>query len=59
MYELYDQLLPTKLYTSVKTETCTEGKVMCRVGGKAPESVSHILAGCAALVQTKYLIVQE
>jgi len=28
---------------------------MCRLCGKALESVAHILSGCSALVQNKYL----
>ena len=28
---------------------------MCRLCGKATESVGHILAGCSALAQSKYL----
>ena len=29
MYELYEQLLPTKLYTKEKTQTSTDGEVLC------------------------------
>ena len=53
MYELYEQLLPTKLYTKEKTQTSTDGEVLCRLCGKVAESVAHILAG--SLAQTKYL----
>ena len=53
MYELYEQLLPTKLYTKEKTQTLTDGEVLCRLCGKVAESVAHILAG--SLAQTKYL----
>ena len=28
---------------------------MCRMCGKSPESVPHVLAGCGTLAQTKYL----
>ena len=28
---------------------------MCRMCGKAPEYVAHVLAGCSSLAQTKYL----
>ena len=53
MYELYEQLLPTKLYTKEKTQTSTDGEVLCRLCGKVAESVAHILA--SSLAQTKYL----
>ncbi|CAH3123920.1 unnamed protein product [Porites lobata] len=55
MYELYEQLLPTKLYTKEKTQTSTDGEVLCRLCGKVAESVAHVLAGCSSLEQTKYL----
>ena len=28
---------------------------MCRLCNKAPKSVAHVLAGCTALVQIKYV----
>ena len=46
--ELYQKLLPTKVFYNRKTGT-----------GKATESVSHILAGCGALAQTKHLSVHD
>ena len=56
MFELYEQLLPTKLYTKEKTQTSTDGEVLCRLCGKvAAESVAQVLAGCSSLGQTKYL----
>ena len=57
MYELYEQLLPTKLYTKEKTQTSTDGEVLCRLCtcGKVAERVAHALAGCSSLAQTKYL----
>ncbi|PFX20993.1 hypothetical protein AWC38_SpisGene14545 [Stylophora pistillata] len=55
LVELYEQLLPTRVYTSQKTHTSGEGDVRCRLCGKAPESVAHILSGCSALAQSKYL----
>ena len=55
MYERYEQLLPTKLYTKEKTQTSTDGEVLCRLCGKVAESVAHVLAGCSSLAQTKYL----
>ena len=32
-----------------------KGEVTCRVYNKAPESVAHVLAGCTALAQNKYI----
>ena len=55
VYELYEQLLPTRVYYSKKTRTGPEIEIMCRLWGKAAESVGHILAGCSALAQSKYL----
>ena len=55
LVELYEQLLPTRAYTSRKTHTSAEGEVRCRLCGKAPENVAHILSGCSALAQSKYL----
>ena len=55
MYELYEQLLPTKLHTKEKKQTSTDGEILCRLCGKAVESVAHVLAGCSSPTQTKYL----
>ena len=55
MYELHEQLLPTKAYTKEKTQTSTGGEVLCRLCGKVAESVAHALAGCSSLVRTNYL----
>ena len=54
MFELYEQLLPTRLYACQKTHMDTMGEVMCRLCYKAPESVAHVLAGCTALALNKY-----
>ena len=54
LFELYEQLLPTRLYACQKTHTAKPGEVMCRLCNKAPESVAHVLAGCTALAQNKY-----
>ena len=51
--ELYQQLLPTKLYHHKKTGINTSPDVLCRMCGKCPESVPHILSGCSTLAQTK------
>ena len=53
-YELYEQLLPTKLYAKEKTQTSTDGEVLCRLCGKVAEGVPRVLAGCSSLAQTKY-----
>ena len=55
LFELYKQLLPTRPSASQKTHTDTTGEVMCRLCNKAPESVAHVLAGCTALAQNKYI----
>ena len=57
VFEMYEQLLPTKLYLSKKTHTICPGDVKCRPCGHAQESVPHMLAGCTALhvAQNKYL----
>ena len=49
VFEMYEQLLHTKLYPSKKTHTSCLGDVKCRLCGHAQESVPHILAGCTAL----------
>ena len=52
--ELYQQLLPTKVYYNRKTKSpVTEEK--CRLCGNSLEKVQHILSGWSALAQTKYL----
>ena len=55
MFELYEQLLPTKLYNSHKTRLIPVNDVQCRLCNKVPESVAHVLSGCSALAQNKYL----
>ena len=45
MFELYEKLLPTRLYTCKKTHTDTTGEVMCRLCNKAPESVRRPCRG--------------
>ena len=52
--ELYQQLLPTKVYYNRKTKSqVTDEK--CRLCGDSLENVQHILSGCSALAQTHYL----
>ena len=55
IYELYQQLLPTKLYHQSKTKTLTTSDATCRMCGKGPESLPHVISGCGALAQTKYM----
>ena len=55
IYELYQQLLPTKLYHQSKTKTLTTSDTTCRMCGKGPESMAHVISGCGALAQTKYM----
>ena len=38
-----------------KSPTSAQGEVRRRLCSKAPESVAHILSGCSALAQSKYL----
>ena len=53
--ELYEQLLPTRVYSAYKTGTSDQNDIMCRMCGKAPECIAHVLAGCPSLGQTKYM----
>ena len=55
LFELYEQLLATRLYTSQKMGKDSMDTVTCRLCDKAPVSVPHVLAGCTALAQNKYL----
>ena len=50
IFELYEQLLHTKLYSSKKTHTSCPGDMKRRLCGHVQESVPHILARCSALV---------
>ena len=52
--ELYQQLLPTKVYYSRKTKSQVTDEQCCLCGDSL-ENVQHILSGCSALAQTKYL----
>ncbi|XP_068734403.1 uncharacterized protein [Montipora capricornis] len=53
--DLYQQLLPTKLYTGKKIKRSNRQDYTCRMCGKGQESVAHVLEGCSAIAQTKYL----
>ena len=55
MLELYEQLLPTKLYHRQKTRTIPVNDVQSRLCSKVPESVPPVLTECSALTQNKYL----
>ena len=55
MFELYEQLFPTKIYSKHKTRVTLEGNVTCRLCNRAPETMAHVLAGCSALAPNKYL----
>ena len=53
--ELYQQLLPTKVYYSRKTKSqVTDEK--SRLCGDSLKNVQNILSGCNALTQTEYLL---
>ena len=54
VYELYQQLLPIKIYQQYKTKTSNNTYVKCRMCGKAMESVPYDLSGCSVLAQSKY-----
>ena len=54
---MYEQLLPTRVYYSMKTRTGKENDVMCRLCDKTQETVAHILAGCSALALRSICIV--
>ena len=49
------KLLPTRVYLAYKTGTSDKNNIMCRMCGKAPECIAHVLAGCPSLAQTKYM----
>ena len=52
---MYQQLVPTKLYNQNKTRTDTTSDAMYRMCHEFPESITHVIAGCSALAQTKYV----
>ena len=55
LQELYQQLLPTKLYLAKKVKTLNSHDYNCRMCGKETESVAHVLAVCGAIVQSGYV----
>ena len=54
LFELYQQLVPTKWYNQNKTRTDTTSDAMCPMCHECPESIAHVIAGCA-VAQTKYV----
>jgi hypothetical protein len=54
--EMYEQQVPTRLYSARKTHTSPDDDIMCRLCGKVAESMAHVLAGCSALAQNKYMV---
>ena len=55
--ELCEQLSPSRVYAAYSnTSTADEINTMCRMCGKVPESLAHVLAGCSS--QTKYVDTQ-
>ena len=44
-----------RVYSAYKTGTSDQNNIMCRMCGKAPECIAHVLAGCPSLAQTKYM----
>ena len=52
--ELYQQLLPTKVYHQKKTGTHKSWDVKCRMCGKAAETQAHVLAGLDSKYMTRH-----
>ena len=57
--ELYQQLLPTKVYYHRRTGMSGNADERCRMCGKTSERVGHILGGSSAIAQTQYLARQN
>ena len=53
--EVYEQLTLTKVYHAHKTHINLPNDTLCRLCCKTSESIPHVLAGCPALAQNKYL----
>ena len=53
MFGLYEQLLPTRLYTIHKTRVSNSSDSACRLCGTAPEGMAHVLSAlpCACTNQ--------
>ena len=54
MEEIVQQLIPTRIYYSVKLGQDITSN-LCRLCGLKQETVSHLLSGCERLSQTEYL----
>ena len=55
MIQLYEQMLPTKVYSYHKIGTTPANDTTCWLCGKGTESMAHVFAGCSALAQSKYI----
>ena len=55
MMELYERVLPTKVYSYHKIGTTPANDTTCKLCGKGTESMAQVIAGCSALAQSKYL----
>ena len=55
MFEIYEQLLPTRQYATHKSQASPTVDPTCRLCGTAPEIMAHELSACPALAQAKYL----
>ena len=55
MFEIYEQLLPRRLYAIHKTQASPTSDPTCRLCSTAPESMAHVVSACTTLAQTKYL----
>ena len=53
--ELYEQLLPTRIYAAYKTGASDQISTMRRMCGEVTESFAQILVGFSLLAQTKYM----
>ena len=56
MFEIYEHLVPTRLYAIHRTQASPTSDSTCRLCGTAPESMAHVLSACPVLAQTKYLV---
>ena len=51
--ELYEQITPTRVYTSLKTKTTQGDVINCRLCSTEAESLPHILSWCSVFAQSK------
>ena len=52
---LYEQMLPTTVYSYYKIGTTSANDTTCRLCGKGMENVAHVIVGCSALAQSNSL----